>query len=105
MIRHLRDITRLTGWQSAERIATGCESSWIKAAQLGRGPPYQRAPETEPVPVARWQNPRQIDRFIHEVETGEVRRIQIPKAERASLALGLLSVERDLEFLDLKDDN
>ncbi|KAH7167852.1 hypothetical protein DER46DRAFT_301163 [Fusarium sp. MPI-SDFR-AT-0072] len=105
VIRHLRDITRLTGWQSAERIATGCESSWIKAAQLGRGPPYQRAPETEPVPVARWQNPRQIDRFIHEVETGEVRRIQIPKAERASLALGLLSVERDLEFLDLKDDN
>ncbi|KAF4965747.1 hypothetical protein FSARC_6477 [Fusarium sarcochroum] len=105
VIRHLRDITRLTGWQSAERIATGCESSWMKAAQLGRGPPYNRAPETEPVPVARWQNPRGIDRFIHEVETGEVRRIRIPKAERASLALGLLSVERDLEVLDLKDDN
>ncbi|KAH7238307.1 hypothetical protein BKA59DRAFT_241849 [Fusarium tricinctum] len=105
VIRHLRDITRLTGWQSAERIATGCESSWMKAAQLGRGPPYMRAPETEPVPVARWQNPRQIDRFIHEVESGEIRRIRVPKAERASLAIGLLSVERDLEFLDLKDDN
>ncbi|KAM0344194.1 hypothetical protein ACHAPU_007720 [Fusarium lateritium] len=105
VIRHLRDIARLTGWQSAERIATGCESSWMKAAQLGRGPPYMRAPETEPVPVARWQNPRQIDRFIHEVESGEIRRIRVPKAERASLALGLLSVERDLEFLDLKDDN
>ncbi|KAF5001757.1 hypothetical protein FGRMN_824 [Fusarium graminum] len=105
VIRHLRDITRLTGWQSAERIATGCESSWMKAAQLGRGPPYMRAPETEPVPVARWQNPRQIDRFIQEVESGEIRRIRVPKAERASLALGLLSVERDLEFLDLKDDN
>ncbi|KAL4722788.1 hypothetical protein ACLX1H_010026 [Fusarium chlamydosporum] len=92
VIRHLRDITRLTGWQSAERIATGCESSWIKAAQLGRGPPYIRAPETEPVPVARWQAPRQIDRFIQEVETGEIRRqIHVPKAERAQYALGLLS--------------
>ncbi|KAK6699477.1 hypothetical protein SNK03_012222 [Fusarium graminearum] len=106
VIRHLRDITRLTGWQSAERIATGCESSWMKAAQLGRGPPYIRAPETEPVPVARWQAPRQIDRFIQEVETGEIRRqIHVPKAERAQFALGLLSVERDFEALDLKDDD
>ncbi|KAM0240600.1 hypothetical protein ACHAPO_002501 [Fusarium lateritium] len=106
VIRHLRDITRLTGWQSAERIATGCESSWMKAAQLGRGPPYIRAPETEPVPVVRWQAPRQIDRFIQEVETGEIRRqIHVPKAERAQFALGLLSVERDFEALDLKDDD
>ncbi|KAF5002545.1 hypothetical protein FDECE_10609 [Fusarium decemcellulare] len=104
VVRRLRDIARLTGWQSARRIADGCESSWIKAAQLGHGAPYVRAADTGSVPVSVWQNPRRIDRVIHELEPNEDRRIVVAKSERASYALGLLGVERDLEVLELKDD-
>jgi hypothetical protein len=46
-ISKLRDISRLTGWKSADAIAGGCESAWIAAAAQGRGPPYQRSFETE----------------------------------------------------------
>jgi hypothetical protein len=40
-IAKLREISRLTGWQSASAIATGCETAWYHAAELGRGPPYE----------------------------------------------------------------
>lgn len=46
-ISKLRDISRLTGFKSAEAIAGGCEKAWIGAASQGRGPPYQRSFETE----------------------------------------------------------
>ena len=41
-ISKLRDIARLTGWQSAATIAAGCETAWVKTFEAGRGPPYQR---------------------------------------------------------------
>lgn len=46
-ISKLRDISRLTGWKSADAIAGGCERAWIVAATQGRGPPYQRSFETD----------------------------------------------------------
>lgn len=36
----LRNISRLTGWHSADTIATGCESAWYFTAKAGHGPPY-----------------------------------------------------------------
>lgn len=44
-ISTLRSISRLTGWQSAAAIATGCETAWRSAAKAGKGPPYS-PPET-----------------------------------------------------------
>lgn len=41
----LRATSRMTGWQSADSIATGCESAWIHTAAVGRGPPYVRVLE------------------------------------------------------------
>ncbi|KAK4554536.1 hypothetical protein LTR86_008390 [Recurvomyces mirabilis] len=35
-------IAHRTGWGTAELIASGCETAWVKAAEAGRGPPYQR---------------------------------------------------------------
>ncbi|KAJ5124007.1 uncharacterized protein N7515_007832 [Penicillium bovifimosum] len=46
-ISKLREISRLTGWKSADAIAGGCESAWVTAAAQGRGPPYQRSFETD----------------------------------------------------------
>lgn len=41
-VRKLKDIARLTGWKIAGVIAGGCEGAWIKAAEMGKGPPYKR---------------------------------------------------------------
>jgi hypothetical protein len=111
-VRRLHDIARLTGWQSARQIADGCESAWLKAAQLGRGPPYQRAPDVESqLPQSVWANPRRIDRRINElhseganrINTGQEGRFVLTKSEQAHYALGLLSVEHDLERLELRE--
>lgn len=100
----MHDISRLTGWQSARQIADGCESAWLKAAQMGRGPAYMRPTNLLNVPISVWQNPRRIDRRIHELDQSEDRRLVLARSERAHYALGLLGVEHDLEVLDLKDE-
>jgi hypothetical protein len=100
----MHDISRLTGWQSAKQIADGCESGWIKAAQLGRGPPYVRLASVTHAPVSIWQNPRRLDRKIHELDSADDKRLVLAKSERAHYALGLLGVEHDLEVLELKDE-
>lgn len=107
-MRRLHNIGRLTGWQSARQIADGCESAWIKAAQLGKGPPYQRAPDVEAMlPRSVWENPRRIDRRIQELKGEQSNkreeRFVLTKSERAHYALGLLSVEHDLERLELRE--
>lgn len=41
-ITRLLEVDRRTGWASAGVIARGVETSWERAAQMGRGPPYKR---------------------------------------------------------------
>ena len=96
----MHDVARLTGWQSARQIADGCESGWIKAHQLGRGPPYERL-EIRKEPLSIWSNPRRIDRVIS--NTAESRAALV-RSERTHYALGLLSVENDFEKLELKEE-
>ncbi|KAI0111803.1 hypothetical protein F4814DRAFT_450480 [Daldinia grandis] len=102
LIQRLHDIARLTGWQSARQIAVGCESSWTKAAQLGRGPPYARSVNLSiDPPGSVWVNARRIDKRIQEID-GDETKIVLAKGEKASYAMGLLAVEHDLEKLDLE---
>ncbi|KAI1180737.1 hypothetical protein F4777DRAFT_260283 [Nemania sp. FL0916] len=158
LVRRLRDIARLTGWQSAHQIADGCESAWSKAAQLGRGAPYSPpAPDDEhehdydddedakdvrrryeakkhqqsvrpskqfdhdlapPGMSWVWGNPRRLDRRILEEDDAaaaasaaagseqlradtNTKKIVLAKGEKAFYAMGLLTVEQDLEKLDL----
>lgn len=42
LVTRLLEIDRRTGWASAGIIARGCETAWEKAAEMGRGPPYDR---------------------------------------------------------------
>lgn len=104
-IRRLRDIARLTGWQSARQIADGCEAGWNKAAELGRGPPYHSPPELGPLfPDSVWNRPRGVDRRIQELEANRLeRRLVLAKSEQAHYAMGLLSVEQDLDQLEIDD--
>ncbi|EPE31307.1 Zn2/Cys6 DNA-binding protein [Glarea lozoyensis ATCC 20868] len=48
IITHLHTVARLTGWQTALAIANGCETCWIKTAEIGRGPPYTRLEDQIP---------------------------------------------------------
>ncbi|KAI1461483.1 hypothetical protein F4805DRAFT_284469 [Annulohypoxylon moriforme] len=101
-IQRLHDIARLTGWQSARQIAVGCESAWIKAAQLGRGPPYTRSVNLNiDPPGSVWVHARRLDKRIQEIDLDESK-IVLAKGEKASYAIGLLAVEHDLERLDLE---
>ena len=42
LVTRLLAVDRRTGWASAAAIAGACETSWERAAEMGRGPPYQR---------------------------------------------------------------
>jgi hypothetical protein len=101
-VNRLRDVARLTGWQTALAIATGCETSWVKASELGRGPPYNRTSEERVTPDV-WNTSRRIDRAL-EGKTNAEKRFVIDKSDRVHYALGILGVEQDFENLDLDND-
>ncbi|KAK2011161.1 hypothetical protein LZ32DRAFT_534401 [Colletotrichum eremochloae] len=104
IVRRMFDIARLTGWQSARQIAEGCESGWKKAAAMGRGPPYARDPGLQPsVPPPVWSNPRRIGARLEQLDSDDSMLV-VAKSERAFYALGLLSVEQELERLVIKDE-
>ncbi|KAJ5510069.1 hypothetical protein N7453_002172 [Penicillium expansum] len=84
-ISKLRDISRLTGWKSADAIAGGCEKSWIVAAKQGRGPPYQRSFETDR--EREWKKERETEAVLQEVKD---RRFVTVKSDRAHWAMGIL---------------
>ncbi|KAK7956859.1 C6 finger domain-containing protein [Apiospora aurea] len=108
VVRRMHDIARLTGWQSARQIASGAESAWTKAAQMGQGPPYNppadldRSDPSVGAPSI-WGQPRSIKNRIQEVSADESNKLVLAKSERAFYALGLLGVQDELEKLDLVD--
>ncbi|KAH7314149.1 hypothetical protein BKA65DRAFT_571361, partial [Rhexocercosporidium sp. MPI-PUGE-AT-0058] len=99
-ICRLRDIARLTGWQTALAVATGCETSWIKMGELGKGPVYVRTKDERVVPDI-WNSSRRIDRAL-EGKTSSERRMVIEKSDRVQYALGVIGIEEDFEGLDLE---
>jgi hypothetical protein len=42
LVTRLLEVMKRTGWASAGQVARACETSWEKAAEIGRGPPYVR---------------------------------------------------------------
>ena len=42
IINRLRDMARLTGWETALAVRVGLEGVWDRAAKMGTGPPYVR---------------------------------------------------------------
>ncbi|KAJ5780286.1 hypothetical protein N7457_005446 [Penicillium paradoxum] len=84
-ISKLRDISRLTGWKSADAIAGGCEKAWIVAATQGRGPPYQRSFETDRTREVERQH--ESEAVLEEVDD---RRFVRVNPDRAHWAMGIL---------------
>lgn len=101
-VRRMHNVARLTGWQSARQIANGCEAGWTKAANINRGPPYESPPDLEETASTMWNRPRRITDRIQEIEEVDGR-LLLTSSERPHYAIGLLSVEADLERLELSD--
>jgi len=40
LVLRLREIEQHSGWASVGLCALGCETAWVQAAKMGRGPPY-----------------------------------------------------------------
>ena len=101
-ITKLRDIARLTGWQTSALIASGCERSWMKAAEMGRGPPYQRtmnhAAKDDRV-AGRSRDP--VAKLYPPKDNNDRRFITVNPGTRVYWALGILSAEEDMSALSL----
>lgn len=70
---------------------------------MGRGPPYHSPEEFGPLfPDSVWNRPRRIDRLYQEMEAGD-KGLILAKTEQTHYALGLLSVEHDLDALDIEE--
>lgn len=88
---NLRNVSRLTGWKSSDAIASGCERSWVVAATQGRGPPYQPTSEARRQPTT---DPSLQQAPCHNTER---RFVSVSKSNRLHWAMGILSLEDDVE--------
>ncbi|KAL9096537.1 MAG: hypothetical protein Q9163_006435, partial [Psora crenata] len=103
-ITKLRDVARLTGWPTPALIASGCERSWVRAAELGRGPPYERTMSSlakDDRVAGRSRDPRFLaDRPR---DSNDRRFAKANAGTRVYWAMGILSVEEDMQDLNLGD--
>ncbi|CRG86865.1 hypothetical protein PISL3812_03877 [Talaromyces islandicus] len=102
----LRNISRLTGWQSADAIADGCESAWYITAKTGKGPPYTSASlsNREGIVVDERSNRGQhVDAQSIPTPSNDRRFVTVAAPRRSLWAMGILSLESDL--VDLKLEN
>ncbi|KAL9036462.1 MAG: hypothetical protein Q9180_004288 [Flavoplaca navasiana] len=99
-ITKLRAIARLTGWQTSALVASGCERAWLAAAEMGRGPPYNRTMNTTAKDDrvsgrSRAANPGPPK------DNNDRRFIPVNPGTRVYWALGILGAEEDMKQLKL----
>jgi len=98
-VMRIFSIAQRTGWGSAELIANGCETAWVKAAAAGRGPPYERLvrrqQSDDPRLNGSWEHldPRAMP---NEKDEGDRRLIKMKPDARLNWAIGIMGTEEDL---------
>lgn len=105
LITKLRDIARLTGWQTSALIASGCERAWTRLAVLGVGPPYERTmnPSAKDDRIAgRSRDPRLLANPPR--DNNDRRYVKQNAGTRVYWAMGILSVEEDMQELTLEEE-
>lgn len=101
-ITKLRDIARLTGWQTSALIASGCERAWMRAAEMGKGPPYIRtmnATAKDDRVAGRGRDPKMLEQPAK--DNNDRRFITVNAGTRVYWALGILGVEEDMQGMKL----
>ncbi|RAK99208.1 putative C6 finger domain protein [Aspergillus ibericus CBS 121593] len=101
VVTRLRNLSQMSGWQSANTMASGCENAWRVAAKQGRGPPYERKDTTAYRRASTWTPP---DGEWPSNDTGERRFVTVAKTPtEAGWAMGILSLEDDVLNLEIED--
>ena len=101
-ITKLRDIARLTGWQTSALIASGCETAWLKAAEAGKGPPYTRTMNTNAKDdrvAGRGRDPKSFEQPPK--DNNDRRFITVNAGTRVYWAIGILGVEEDMKNMNI----
>lgn len=101
-ITKLRDVARLTGWQTSALIASGCERAWIHFAELKRGPPYERTMNSganDDRVAGRSRDPRMLASAPR--DNNDRRYVQVNAGTRVYWAMGILAVEEDMKEMSL----
>lgn len=101
-VTSLHDIGRLTGWGTAYSIASGCEKTWTRAAENGKGPPYRRSEDHFDEGNDCYQEGK-IQGNTKLNENPERRWIAVVKPPTVPWALGVMGLEDDMSKLDLRD--
>ncbi|KAL9600333.1 MAG: hypothetical protein Q9219_003283 [cf. Caloplaca sp. 3 TL-2023] len=99
-ITKLRNIARLTGWQTSALIASGCERAWIAAAEMGKGPPYTRTMNATAKDDRVSGRSRAAD-LGPPKDNNDRRFIHVNPGTRVYWALGILSADEDMKRLKL----
>lgn len=101
-VMRIFSIAQRTGWGSAELIANGCETAWVKAAAAGRGPPYQRVVRPQhsedPRLNGSWEqlDPRTMPDLKNE---GDRRLVKMKADARLNWAIGIMGTEEDVNLI------
>nr|POE54475.1 hypothetical protein CFP56_41413 [Quercus suber] len=100
-VLRLHAIARRTGWGSAELIANGCETAWVKGAARG-GPPYVRVvrqqSSDDPRLNGSWEhlNPTQMPK---DGDQGDRRLVHRRTDARINWAIGVMGTEDDVTMI------
>jgi hypothetical protein len=100
------DIERLTGFETASHIAKGCETSWTRAAEMGRGAPYTRYTEQAPVDKVWSRAGQRMERM--KITAGEETHAHPQSTERVGrvqFAVGILGITDHFGNLELESDD
>lgn len=100
-VTRLINIARLSGWQTARAIATGCETSWVKTGEAGMGPPWSRkvVERGEEDKEGIWSTGRRADRAGQ--DRGFEGELVVARTDRVYYALGVLGLEKDFDRLEV----
>ncbi|KAK0878413.1 hypothetical protein LTR87_007817 [Friedmanniomyces endolithicus] len=97
-VMRIYSIAQRTGWGTAELIASGCETAWVKSAAAGRGPPYARVVRSQhssdPRLNGSWEH---LDPNSRPDETDETdrRHVRAKPQARLNWAIGIMGTEED----------
>lgn len=102
-ITKLRDVARLTGWQTSALIASGCEQAWMKTYAVGRGPKYERtmnAMAKDDRVAGRGRDPISLSQPPK--DNNDRRFIFRNPGTRVYWALGILGADEDMKNMHLE---
>ncbi|TKA51208.1 hypothetical protein B0A55_12799, partial [Friedmanniomyces simplex] len=97
-VMRIYSIAQRTGWGTAELIANGCETAWVKAAAAGRGPPYARVVRSrhssDPRLNGSWEKLDPNSRPDEKDDTDR-RHVRAKPQARLNWAIGIMGTEED----------